>query len=215
MSIARVARSRSGALMPTLRAKPAGTMPISTSITRPTPFCPSFDPCAKLTPVHVPISTARIHRGGGWVPTGARYSCGSRISRFAASNSSAATVKPISGEISSASPTSPAFPQLTPAPNSWPGSSEFARPTPTIAPMSVCELEAGSPRYQVPRFQTIAATSSASNIASPAPVPLATSRSTGSRLMMLIATAIPPTNTPRKLHTPDRITAVHGRSERV
>ena len=124
-------------------------------------------------------------------------------------------MNPITGDSSSASPTSPAFAQFTPAPNSCPGSIELARPTPRIAPISVCELDDGRPRYQVPRFHTIAATSSASSIASPAPVPLATSSSSGSRLMMLIATAIPPMNTPRKLHTPDRITAVHGRSDRV
>ena len=79
-------------------------------------------PCAKLTPVQVPISTVRIQAGGGRVPTGGRYSCGSRINFLAASSSRAASVKPTSGEISSARPTSPAFAQLTPTPNSWPGS---------------------------------------------------------------------------------------------
>ncbi len=32
----------------------------------------------------------------------------------------------------------------------------FIRPTPTIEPISVCEEEAGRPRYQVPTFQMIA-----------------------------------------------------------
>ena len=91
----------------------------------------------------------------------------------------------------------------------------MANPTPTIAPIRVCELDDGRPRYQVPRFHRIADSNSASSIANPAPVPSATSSSSGSRLMMLIATAMPPMNTPRKLQIPDRITAVHGRNERV
>jgi hypothetical protein len=33
-------------------------------------------------------------------------------------------------------------------------------PTPMIDPIIVCELDTGSPRYQVPRFQVIAAKSS-------------------------------------------------------
>ena len=36
-----------------------------------------------------------------------------------------------------------------------------------IEPISVCELEAGSPRYQVPRFQMIAPMRSAKTIAKP------------------------------------------------
>ena len=38
-----------------------------------------------------------------------------------------------------------------------------------IEPMSVCELDEGRPKYHVPRFQMIAATSSAKTIANPAP----------------------------------------------
>ena len=34
----------------------------------PIPFCPSFEPCAKLTPVHVKRSRHRIQNGGGWGP---------------------------------------------------------------------------------------------------------------------------------------------------
>ena len=37
-----------------------------------------------------------------------------------------------------------------------------------IEPISVCELDAGRPSYQVPRFQMIAAISSANTIAKPA-----------------------------------------------
>lgn len=36
--------------------------------------------------------------------------------------------------------------------NSW-----FVMPTPMIEPISACELELGVPRYQVPKFQMIAA----------------------------------------------------------
>ena len=38
---------------------------------RPIPFCPSLDPCAKLTPVQVRSSKQRIQNGGGASPTGA------------------------------------------------------------------------------------------------------------------------------------------------
>ena len=37
----------------------------------PMPFCPSFEPCAKLTPVQVSSSRQRIQNGGGAVPSGA------------------------------------------------------------------------------------------------------------------------------------------------
>ena len=37
--------------------------------------------------------------------------------------------------------------------------SALARPTPRIEPIRVCELEAGMPKYQVPRFQAMAAAS--------------------------------------------------------
>ena len=50
-----------------------GTVPIRISMIRPMPFCPSFDPWAKLTPVQVRTSRARIQNGGGSVPSGASY----------------------------------------------------------------------------------------------------------------------------------------------
>ena len=52
---------------------------------------------------------------------------------------------------------------------------------PRMAPIKVWELEAGSPRYQVPRFQIIAAIKSAITIAMPPPYPTETSKSTGKR----------------------------------
>ena len=42
-------------------------------------------------------------------------------------------------------------------------------PTPMIEPTMVCELEAGKPKYHVPRFQIIAAMSRANTIAKPDP----------------------------------------------
>ena len=42
-------------------------------------------------------------------------------------------------------------------------------PTPMTEPMSVCELEAGRPNHQVPRFQMMAAMSREKTMAKPAP----------------------------------------------
>ncbi len=36
----------------------------------PIPFWPSFEPCAKLTPVQVKIKIARMIAGGGLLPSG-------------------------------------------------------------------------------------------------------------------------------------------------
>jgi hypothetical protein len=47
----------------------------------------------------------------------------------------------------------------------WPRNSALATPTPTIEPIMVCELDAGIPNHQVPRFQMIAAMSNAKTIA--------------------------------------------------
>ena len=73
-----------------------------------------------------------------------------------------------------------------------------------IEPISVCELEAGSPRYQVPRFQMIAPISSAKTIAKPALDPTWRISSTGSSAMMPKATAPLDARTPRKLKSPDQ-----------
>ncbi len=76
-------------------------------------------------------------------------------------------------------------------------------PTPRIEPMSVCELDTGSPKYHVPRFHDTPASNSDSTITSAAPERESTSRSTGSRLTMPKATAVPPRRTPRKLRNPE------------
>ena len=69
------------------------------------------------------------------------------------------------GESSRASPTFVTWSQSTPEVPSLPRISALATPTPTIEPISVCELEAGMPSHHVPRFQMIAAMSSANTIA--------------------------------------------------
>ena len=58
-----------------------------------------------------------------------------------------------------------------------------------IEPISVCELEEGRPNYQVPRFQMIAAISSANTMAKPALLPTCRISSTGSSETMPKATA--------------------------
>src|SRR5581483_3302066 len=131
------------------------------SMMSPMPFCPSFDPCAKLTPVQVNTSSPRIHSGGA-LPLGALYRSSFLISALQHSRRSAAAQKPTIGDTRREVPTSEAFAQLTPSPNTCPLESiEFANPTPMMAPISVCELDAGRPRYHVPRFQRIAEISSA------------------------------------------------------
>ena len=72
-----------------------------------------------------------------------------------------------------------------------------------IEPIRVWDEEAGSPSHQVPRFQMIAAISSANTMAKPAPLPTCRISSTGSRLMMPKATAPLENSTPRKLSVPE------------
>ena len=56
-------------------------------------------------------------------------------------------------------------------------------PTPMMDPIMVCELDAGSPRHHVARFQMIAATSSAKTMAKPEPLLTFRISSTGSSVM--------------------------------
>src|SRR5579885_2132385 len=138
------------------------------------------------------------------------------MSSLLRSSSNAAPPKPTIGEISSVAPTSLALAQLTPSPNSCaPESQELARPTPIMAPISVCELEAGRPRYQVPRFQRMAEISKAKTIAKPAPDPTLSTSSTGSNARTLKATAPVDCNTPIRFQQPDQTTATIGLSEWV
>src|SRR5262249_6554875 len=183
---------------------------------RPMPFWPSFEPCAKLTPVQVRNSSARIHSGGGIWELGGRNRSARRMASLASSRSAAAPQNPTIGETSRDVPTSLALAQLTPSPNTWPfDSTEFASPTPIIEPIRVWELEAGRPRYQVPRFQTIAETSSENTIAKPAADPTLSTNSTGSSAVMPNATARLDTSPPTRFKKPDQTTACTGRSECV
>src|ERR1035438_5517795 len=138
---------------------------------RPMPFCPSFDPCAKLTPVQVNNSSARIQNGGGSVPTGASYNARFLITALINVNRRNAPTNPTSGDSSNDFPIFVACPQSTPLVPVLGESNWFAIPTPIIEPINVCELEAGRPKYHVPKFQMIAATSKAKTIANPALLP--------------------------------------------
>ena len=60
-----------------------------------------------------------------------------------------------------------AFCQFTPVLRGMSAIRALARPTPRIEPIRVCELEAGMPKYQVPRFQAMAALSMENTITRP------------------------------------------------
>src|SRR5262249_40557518 len=122
---------------------------------------------------------------------------------------------PTRGEIRSDLPMFAACPQSTPLVAPLACMSSLARPTPMIDPMRVCELEDGSPKYQVPTFQIIAATSRANTIANPAALPTWRINSTGSNETIVNATAPLEDSTPTKLHSPDHATAACGSSECV
>ncbi len=157
---------------------------------RPMPFCPSLEPCTKLTHIADSTSTSRFQKGGCFLLSMARRCSGvlcifeSANNLFKPSSSRAATMKPATGEMISDRPMSMALPQFTPMPTGRPVSRALARPTPRIAPISVCELEAGMPKYQVPRFQTMAATSMEKTMARLRPLSRLSSSSTGSRWTM-------------------------------
>jgi hypothetical protein len=87
--------------------------------------------------------------------------------------------------------------------------------TQRIEPISVCELDAGMARYQVPKFQMIDERRSAEMTATPYPVGSAMMWSTGRRWMIPIATAVPPIATPRKLKKAAIITDFFGERELV
>ena len=84
-----------------------------------------------------------------------------------------------------------------------------------IDPIKVCELDAGSPKYQVPRFHRIAAINSAKTMAKPALLPTCRINSTGNSDTMPNATAPDDNRTPMRLNAPDHTTATGAGSERV
>ncbi len=95
-------------------------------------------------------------------------------------SSSHAALKPISGEINRVSPILVAWLQSTPlVPAVLAAINWFMRPTPMMEPMSVCELDEGSPKYHVPKFHRMAAISKANTMANPAPLPTCKINSTG------------------------------------
>src|SRR5262245_34161352 len=120
----------------------------------------------------------------------------------------AAQMNPTSGDSSSDRPTPAACAQSTPLVAVRLDISSFAMPTPMIDPISVCELDEGSPKYQVPRFQMMAATSSANTMAKPVFEPTCRINSTGSSETMPKATAPEETSTPAKFQKPDQTTAM-------
>ncbi len=154
------------------------------------------------------MSNPRIQPGGGALSFGAWNSAGLLSTLFAIQTRSPATTNPISGERTSALTVSCTLPQLIPSPKALSGlMMEFIRPTPTMEPMSVCELEAGRPRYHVPRFQMMADRSSEKTIANPAPDPTLITSSTGSSATIPNATAPEDVSTPMRFQQPDHTTA--------
>src|ERR1700689_5353719 len=127
-------------------------------------------------------------------------------------SSKPAAANPTTGEISSDFPMFEAWCQSTPlvAVPAADRMNWLARPTPITDPIMVCELDDGSPKYQVPRFQMIAAARSANPRAKPAPPPTCKISSTGSNEMIPKATAPVDTRTPMKFHIPDQTTAICG-----
>src|SRR5580704_12968876 len=182
---------------------------------RPMPFWPSLEPWKKLTRVQVSTRMPRIHVGGGWSPFGSANSSLLGMTNFTTSSRAPASTKPKIGENSRALPIDVAWVQSTPEVPLRPCSSALATPTPITEPMSVCELDAGRPNDQVPRFQMIAAINSANTMAKPALDPTCRINSTGSSETMPKATAPDDHSTPKRLNIPDQTTATLAGSDRV
>src|SRR5579871_3488267 len=127
----------------------------------------------------------------------------------------AATEKPMSGDQKSAWKTLVTWLQSTPDVPELPCMSWLAIPTPIMEPIMVWELEAGRPRYQVARFQRMAATRRAKTIAKPEPALTLRMSSTGSSVITAKATAPELVSTPMKFQRPDQTTATWGSSECV
>lgn len=121
--------------------------------------------------------------------------------------------KPKSGEKSKALPIFIASDQLTPICDVFSGKVEKTIPTPIKEPISVCELEHGIPKYQVPKFQMIAPNNTAKTIAADCAGACDITASTGNKLAIFIATSKPryeEKRTPAKFQAPDQTTAVIG-----
>ena len=123
------------------------------------------------------------------------------------SSSAPEHTKPTIGEISSALPMLVAWPQSTPEVPPRPFRIALAMPTPMMEPISVWDEEAGRPSHHVPRFQMMAAISSAKTMAKPALELTWRISSTGSSEITPKATAPVEVSTPRKFQQPDHTTA--------
>ena len=86
----------------------------------------------------------------------------------------------------------------------------LASPTPMMAPTSVCELDAGRAKYHVLTFQMIAEINNEKTIANPAPDPMLTTSSAGSKATIANATNPDELKTPMRLQIPDHTTAGVG-----
>src|ERR1700719_598203 len=137
------------------------------------------------------------------------------MTTFISSNNAAANANPKSGESSSDFPMLAACPQSTPLVPERADINWFAIPTPMIDPIKVCELDAGSPSHQVPRFQMIAAVNNAKTMANPALLPTCKMSSTGSKDTMPNATMPDEMTTPKKFQNPLQTTATCGSKEWV
>jgi hypothetical protein len=82
-----------------------------------------------------------------------------------------------------------------------------------MEPVIVWVLEAGRPSHHVPRFQRMAAIKSANTIANPAPELTLRISSTGSRVIIVNATAPEDVSTPVRLQSPDQTTATFSTHE--
>ncbi len=196
-----------------LIAKVAGKRVISINVAIPTHFCQSFFPCMKLTSPDAPMSTILIVRFGlSQDQNGAlKYSFFLRI-RCAIYIRNNAKVKPIKGEIRSQIITSPAFHQC--------GAKSFhteefvtTKLTPRIDPMSACELDTGRARYHAPRSQIIADMSIERTRTTQKEVVWSAMSPSGSKWRILIATAVQPRSTHKKLSTAAIRTDFFGCSE--
>ena len=85
--------------------------------------------------------------------------------------------------------------------------------TPSIEPIRVCELDAGSPMYHVPKFQIIAAIRSERTAQIQNAIPELAILSRGRSFIIPIATQVPQTTTPKKLKNAARRTAFLALSE--
>src|ERR1700719_2590955 len=137
------------------------------------------------------------------------------MTTFITNSSAAAKANPKSGESNNDFPMLAACPQSTPLVPERADINWFAIPTPIIEPIKVCELDAGNPSHQVPRFQMMAAVNSAKTMANPALLPTCRMSSTGSNDTIPKATIPEEATTPKKFQNPLQTTATCGSKEWV